>query len=989
MKKLVGFWLSLCLGISFSALSQVDTTFIYNTATPYGTLDIRIAKSATRYYYLQEGKTFSFRESAPGVKTDTYNDMTAWDSSPYMQGNLREKNGNADYFVMNYRLLLPQNYNPAYAEGYPMIVMMHGAGERGNCWDASCYWADKNWKPTTNSPAAPTTSTFALLNNDHNLLHGGEVHLNARNASLGKLPNDPTLNPRAFPGFILFAQNLNGWDATSTQDAIRIMRLVMKKYKVDQNKVYIHGLSNGGTGVYEAIKRAPWMFAGALPMSGISDAGIVSKGVQPRIANIPLWIFQGGIDTNPPPAKTETFIRSMKSAGASVRYTKYGNLGHGVWNTAYNEPDFFSWMLAKNKANIHVFADIAAVCRTNDVGARLELAEGFLAYQWEFNGAVIEGANSAVYIANEPGVYRARFSRFSTSPTEAEWNRWSDPVTVSEQNPAQAEMTQVGTVSLKGLDNYGNLQLKAVGDFDFYYWYKDGVQLTLSSTTDPKNPVFKAGSCTGLPACTGNGVYTLVTAGFDKCPSPPSAPKYVYFNNQAPVNITAPTSLSSSGSTASGATINWADASNNENGFEIWRRRVMPTNPVTYGVWTMATLTSADATTFNDSGLAPSSTYQYKIRAVADAGRSNYTPTSSSQFLVVVTQADTQAPTAPANLTASQTWLNEITLSWQGSTDNTGIREYYILSNTDTIKTGSTATTYIYDSLNVNTVFNFHVIAVDLAGNFSGQSNGATANTYMTGLYYEHSTGGWTDLDQINWNTAEFRGKVTNFTLAPRTQEDYFNFEYSGYLSIVTGGVYQFRTQSDDGSRLALNNTVIVDNDGLHGNVTVTSTNQTLTSGPKLINVKFFEYTGGQNLVVQYKGPDTGNNWVNIPDSKLTSGTPPAGGASQMIASGKSGSSSTAKEEPAFSENLKVNVFPNPLSSSQTITVQVEVQSQEPVQIRLMDMVGKHFYSGVFESHQVSEGATIAPRERLVNGMYLIIVNQGSKAVKEKVLVNE
>ena len=59
------------------AFSQVDTTFIYNTTRPYGTLDIRIAKSNIRYYYLKEGEPFSFRENSPGVKTNSFRDMTS------------------------------------------------------------------------------------------------------------------------------------------------------------------------------------------------------------------------------------------------------------------------------------------------------------------------------------------------------------------------------------------------------------------------------------------------------------------------------------------------------------------------------------------------------------------------------------------------------------------------------------------------------------------------------------------------------------------------------------------------------------------------------------------------------------------------------------------------------------------------------------------------------------------------------------------------
>src|SRR5690606_10102382 len=296
MKNLVGFLL--ILG-SFAAWGQVDTSYVYNTSTPYGTLDIRLAKSATRYYYLQENITFSYRESAPGVKTNSYRDMTSWDSSPYSQGNMREKNGSKDYFVMNYRLLFPLNYNASYSEGYPLIVMMHGAGERANCWDSNCYWATKSYNPNNNSPAAPTSSNHQLLNNDHTLAHGGQPHLSARNLAAGKLPDDPTLNPRAFPGFVLFAQNLHGWPSGTVHDLIRLVRLAAKKYTIDHDHIEIPGVSNGGSAVYEAIKRPPWLSSAALPMSATGDASITGKNLYTTVAHIPIWTFQGGKDTSP------------------------------------------------------------------------------------------------------------------------------------------------------------------------------------------------------------------------------------------------------------------------------------------------------------------------------------------------------------------------------------------------------------------------------------------------------------------------------------------------------------------------------------------------------------------------------------------------------------------------------------------------------------------------------------------------------------------
>ncbi|HEY9489413.1 MAG TPA: hypothetical protein VIQ51_13805, partial [Chryseosolibacter sp.] len=249
MMKNVGMWM-LYLSTAVCSYAQVDTSFIYNTNMPYGALDLRLAKSSTRYYYLQEGITFSYRESAPGVKTNTYTSMTNWNTSAYSQGNLREKNGNADYFIMNYRLLKPQNYNASHSPGYPIIIMLHGAGEAANCWiDERCYWATANYNPVANIPPAPTDEFHSLLNNDRNLLHGGAQHLTAVNLAGSKLPDDPSLQRRAFPGFVLFPQSMNGWGPRHmVEDAIRILRLIIKQYNVDPNRVFIHGLSNGGGG---------------------------------------------------------------------------------------------------------------------------------------------------------------------------------------------------------------------------------------------------------------------------------------------------------------------------------------------------------------------------------------------------------------------------------------------------------------------------------------------------------------------------------------------------------------------------------------------------------------------------------------------------------------------------------------------------------------------------------------------------------------------
>ncbi len=881
MKRIL---IALPLLASLTVYAQVDTSFIYNASRPYGTLDIRIAKSSARYYYLQEDVTFSFRESASGVRTNSFRDMTSWDSSPYTEGNLREKNGNADTFVMNYRLLFPNNYQSGYSEGYPMIVMMHGAGERGNCWDNSCHWDTRSWRPSTNNPPAPTDDDLELLNNDHNLSHGGRQHLEARNLAGTRLPNDPSMPQRAFPGFVLFPQNLNGWDTPSINDAIRLVRLVAKKYNVDPNRIYVHGLSNGGIATYNLIKRAPWLFAAALPMSSPTEAAIINQGMLPEVAHIPIWTFQGGQDVAPSPTRTEGYVRVFREAGADVRYSRYDHLGHGTWNTAYGDPEFFSWMRVKSKRNIHVFYGTTEICASSGAGVRLGLSGGFLAYEWQRNGSTMSGATSHELTATEPGVYRARFSRISRAPSAAQWEEWSPPVTITTSGVAKADISALTTTHLRGPDNAtpNTVRLKSVSTADSYRWYKNDVRIDIpgNNMDDTVSVLTITGTSTA-----NNGAYTLRTAGFSGCLSEPSDPVNVFLNDSAPVlpDSNIPGSFRSISVTGSAITLAWEDRSSVEVAYEIWRR--------TSGEdFEFAGRTPPNAVSFTDRGLLPSTSYEYKIRTLNNSGRSRYAPSDNvNTNLVVSTAADTQPPSTPQNVQVVRNTTNSISLSWAPSTDNNGAIDHYIVYyGSQSQPTSSSEPSHILTGLPSNTDYAITIKAVDKAGLLSAASNQISATTNVTGLWYGHSTGAWTSLDQIEtWDQPEFTGWVPNFTLAPRTQDEYFNFEFEGYLYIEQGGRYDFYLNSDDGSRLYIDGNMVVDFDGVHGR---SSDNAgfgikspmavNLIAGAHPIRVTYLEYIGGQSLTVAYQGADTGNEILEIPDAALTSGevTPPADG---------------------------------------------------------------------------------------------------------------
>lgn len=99
--------------------------------------------------------------------------------------------------------------------------------------------------------------------------------------------------------------------------------------------------------------------------------------------------------------------------------------------------------------------------------------------------------------------------------------------------------------------------------------------------------------------------------------------------------------------------------------------------------------------------------------------------------------------------------------------------------------------------------------------------------------------------------------------LAQRTRTDNYVMRWKGFVEITTAGAYQFRTRSDAGSRLYINGILIVNNDGVHTAVTVTSSTVILFSGLHSIELQYFETTAGEEINTTYSGPDTSNVFIS------------------------------------------------------------------------------------------------------------------------------
>jgi fibronectin type 3 domain-containing protein/predicted esterase len=857
--KLVGL---LILGwISFieTAAQQTTAPVIGSIANPPNTSEPLISLHQWTY----SNRTTNGTNNGVEPKTWTFFDQTTnWDSKFY--GGITSKPAYTEghysvgpdyYYKMNYRLLFPVGYNQVENYKYPLIVMMHGAGESANCWGGCA-----------------TTTNNRYRSNDLNLLHGGLQHVDAVYLANGLKAENTALPTKAFPGFVLFPQSEGQWD--NVEFAWRIIDLLVATYQIDPDRIYIHGLSNGGAGAWSMLNARPELFAAILPMSAtISHSSSIFVADVDKTIRIPTWIFQGGVDGAPTPNNTNQIVDKLKAAGGIPRYTIYPTVGHGTWGFAYAEADFFSWMLKKNKKDIQILFGDSTLCATDNSGVKLALGTGFLAYQWELDGTVISGATSSIYTAIQAGRYRARFSRISATPSEAQWNGWSKPVTIRETPAITPTITAVGTSHLPDANNGNTVRLNGPTTKDLVkLWYKKGIQTTSYNTTTKAyfSPYTDTAAYT---IRTDSAKFTLKTIPLNACYSLESNPIYVTL--ATPISLVAPASLTAQATAPGIIQLFWTDNTPNETGFEVFR------STSSSGPYNFFKLLPEGTISYTDTGLVPNTTYYYKLRAVNNTLVSPYTNISQAA------SADNQLPTAPQNLIVTYRTLSSISLSWTASTDNVGIAGYKIYYGATTITTNSTATTYNLTGLAGNSNFLITVKAVDFAGNLSQPSNQLTASTIFTGLNYTYSAVNVDNLTQAenNWNTPERTGTCANFDISLRLQDDYFNFKFDGYIFITQSGNYQFRTTSDDGSMLYLQGPFstsnfatnrIVNNDGLHGEVTVTSSTISLPANTaQQITALFFEKTGGNSLKIEYNGPDTNNGWVIIPTSVLNSGTAP------------------------------------------------------------------------------------------------------------------
>lgn len=130
------------------------------------------------------------------------------------------------------------------------------------------------------------------------------------------------------------------WSANEQQQRLlELLAHIKKTYHIDEDRIYLTGLSMGGFGTWRLASDHPEMFAAAAPICGQGDP---KNG--PRLTQLPIWAWHGTDDTAVPFARSVEMVEAIKAAGGTkVRFTSLEHIGHFSWQAAYQSNDLYQW----------------------------------------------------------------------------------------------------------------------------------------------------------------------------------------------------------------------------------------------------------------------------------------------------------------------------------------------------------------------------------------------------------------------------------------------------------------------------------------------------------------------------------------------------------------------------------------------------------------------------------------------------------------------
>ncbi len=654
------------------------------------------------------------------------------------------------YKDLPFRIKFPKDFNAADSKKYPLILMLHGEGEKAS----------------------------NLYNNELQLKWGAKDHRDA-------------IDNGTFDGFAIFPQNQTGaWSTGQLARVSELIQLLINQAKIDPDRISVHGLSVGGQGVWNIISMYPKLFACGIPMSAAKSKFL--DGLNQYIY-MPLWLSQGGKDANPAPSAAEYLVNKITGAGGSIRYSFYPNNSHNTWQAMYAEPDFFPFMIRAHKTNPHVFYGKTTFCPGETINVKLGLTQGFEAYEWSKDGSTITSATTNEITVTQAGSYAGRFKRNGV------WSSWSlVPVVIKYSSP-EIPVQVIGSTALPTPAGQTSVTLKAP-DGGSYLWSNGATTQSITVTaagsyyvsfTSPgpcgsgqSNPIVvtvadgpgsPAGPSnfgalitsstqvklswqdnannemsyeiynstdqnagfqflTSLPANTTSYQHTVTSTGFThyyklRCINNSGGSGVVSTASATTLNDTEapsiPQNLLATSTGTSGISLSWNPSTDNKavTGYDVFQNGTK--------------ITTVTGTTYSPAGLTKGQLYYFHVRA-RDAA-SNTSAKSNQSVAYAGTGFGTPVgPAAPANLAATASSYEQINLTWQDKSNNeNGFEIYRSLSSGGAYvflgKVNSNITSYSSLGLAANTTYYYKVRAIN--------NNGESAFTAVASATTQPLTG--------------------------------------------------------------------------------------------------------------------------------------------------------------------------------------------------------------------------------------------------------
>lgn len=199
---------------------------------------------------------------------------------------------------IQYLLYLPPAYDKS-EEKWPLLLFLHGAGERGD--------------------------DLELVK-----VHG---------------PPKMIAQGRDFPFVVVSPQcpKDEWWSMDALHD---LLNEIVETYRIDTARIYVTGLSMGGYATWGLACTYPERFAAVVPICGGGD-----REKAPLMKAVPTWVFHGAKDEAVPLQQSQEMVDALKAAGGDVRFTVYPEGGHvEAWQNAYGDPELWEWLAKQRRA---------------------------------------------------------------------------------------------------------------------------------------------------------------------------------------------------------------------------------------------------------------------------------------------------------------------------------------------------------------------------------------------------------------------------------------------------------------------------------------------------------------------------------------------------------------------------------------------------------------------------------------------------------------